>query len=214
MLKSEYDNIYIKQIKRKDNVTTQQYLDIAELIYDTDKYIYPAIFGEDQKGKNNAKTILPYIFEQVNDGMFSKENLFVLLKNNRVIGLILWCKGIVEWDVNIIIEIANNNGIKLNEMNIFKVQKEYVENRYNKENGRISLINVCVRKEDRGKGIGKRLLNEFINCHYEEKMELVVLKNNTSAIRLYESFGFYVKQEDKGFSCSNEKPKCLYMERN
>ena len=54
-----------------------------------------------------------------------------------------------------------------------------------------------VRREHRGRGIGRRLIERAIAAAWDqglERIELEVLASNTPAISLYESVGFEVKE--------------------
>ena len=204
------------QLTDNDTLTQEQYSAVSRLIFETDQYIYPAMFGESSKGMQNAVAILPSVFELKKDAMFAKKNLFILFNNEDVIGLILWCDKNLEWNIESLLEIANEKGIELNKENIELVRKEYVDSRYldgEQNYNHMSLINVCVNSNYRGTGAGTYMLNCFIKEHSQETMELAVLADNTPAIKLYQRFGFRIYQEVDGFSLIKEKPKCLIMRR-
>ena len=204
------------QLTDNDTLTQEQYSAVSRLIFETDPYIYPAMFGEGSGGIQNVVAILPSVFELKNDAMFTKKNLFVLYNNEDIIGLILWCDNNLEWNIESLLEIANESGIELNKGNIELVRKEYVDSRYldgNQDHNHVSIINVCVDSNYRGTGVGKYMLNCFIKEHPQETLELAVLANNTPAIKLYQKFGFKVYKEVDGFSLIKEKPKCLIMKR-
>lgn len=204
------------QLTDNDTLTQEQYSAISRLIFETDPYIYPAIFGEGSRGMQNAVAILPSVFELKKDAMFAKNNLFVLFNNEDIIGLILWCDKNLEWNIESLLEIANEKGIELNKENIELVRKEYVDSRYldgEQNYNHMSLINVCVNSNYRGTGVGTHMLNCFIKEHTQGTMELAVLADNTPAIKLYQRFGFRIYQEEDGFSLIKEKPKCLIMRR-
>ena len=202
------------QLSENSVLTQQQYTDISRLVFETDPYIYPAIFGDGGDGEVKAAEILPAVFESAKDLMFAKNNLFVLYNKEDVVGLILWNNKKMEWDPRFLLETAEEKGIRLNDKNIELVRKEYVDSRYVNEHAEcISLINVCISKESRGFGAGTYLLKCFIKEHDNESMELAVLSDNTPAIKLYQRFGFKMVQEVDGFSLDSEKPKCLIMKR-
>ena len=211
------DNLLFVQLNEETYVTPQQYADIAELIYHTDPYIYPAIFGDGNSGIEKAKIILPTVIESKKDTMFQKKNLFVAIFSGEIVGLILWHSGNLYWDCSELINVAKMNNIHLNKYRIKQVEKEYVSERYTGNDTNelpINIINVCVKTKCRHKGIASRLLESFIDEHLEDNMELTVLSENKNAISLYEKQGFSADQETKGFALSKQKPLCLIMKRS
>ena len=54
----------------------------------------------------------------------------------------------------------------------------------------MDLINIVVLKEYQGKGIGNKLLEFVVNNEEYEKIMLEVRESNSTAIHLYEKFGF------------------------
>ena len=66
----------------------------------------------------------------------------------------------------------------------------------------IEIISVCVLKNMRGRGYGKMLLSHivsFAKSKGKNRVLLEVNKNNASAIRLYEKFGFKKIAERKKY---------------
>lgn len=211
------NRIKCTQLSSKTILSEEQYNKIAELIFETDPYIYPVMFGTGNEGVLCAKALLPLVFESKQDSMFSKDNLFVIEKGKQIAGLILWHKGKLHWNIDALIEIASQNGIKVVKDNIEIVRKEYVEDCYVNNDllasDTLSLINICVDKRMRGQGIGKLLLSSFIKEHANERIELTVLADNLPAIRLYKNNGFEKVSEEAGFALITPKPMCLTMLR-
>lgn len=59
--------------------------------------------------------------------------------------------------------------------------------------GEAHILNVCIRNDERGTGLGRRLMNFLLDRAREEYMQEVFLEvrpSNTVAIRLYETLGF------------------------
>ena len=211
------DEFYARQIKNKQSLSPDQKREIAELIFDTDSFIYPALFAGNRDPKENARQLIPHLLEKETDTMFCKDNLFACYYKDQIIGLILWVRGELFWDYKQFVQEAVSIGINLSPKNVEAVSNAYIGNRYTsvKENEetKISLINVCVNESFRGKGIGSFLMDSFIRQHSEEAMELCVLKENDSAVQLYLRKNFAITNESPGFSLEEEKPVCYEMHR-
>lgn len=210
--------IKCQQVNQDLQISDDNYQRISDLIFDTDPFIYPALFGNGRVGKSNARLILPAVFQSNLDHMFSKDNLFVAYLKETVVGIVLWHKGNLDWNSSILLSYAKRNSVRLTPQNVAAVQSEYVESRYSQnesyQNESLSLINVCVAKEQRGNGIARHMLKSFIDEHRNEDMELTVLADNTPAIALYRRLGFEISKTADGFSLSSDKPKCLIMIRS
>lgn len=212
------DKLVCVQLSSASSLAAGQYCDIARLIYDTDPYIYPALFGGGPEGMENALRLLPDLFISGRDAMFTKNNLFLLCNAEQIAGLILWHRGRMVWDPHELLAAAGRRQIRLDTCHVLLVGKEYIDSRYSggepAREEAISLINVCVRKEARGCGAAKHMMERFIRMHGGKRMELAVLADNLPAIGLYKKFGFHVVQETEGFSLGAQKPLCLIMERD
>lgn len=199
-------------------ISDDNYQRISDLIFDTDPFIYPALFGNEIIGKYNARLLLPAVFESNSDNMFSKSNLFIAYLNEVVVGIILWYNGNLNWSASTLLNCAKKADVQLVENNVATVQREYVESCYFRngaiQDAPLSIINVCVAREHRGLGIARYMLNCFIGEHNNENMELAVLADNSAAITLYSYFGFEISKKTKGFSLSLDKPECLIMTRS
>ena len=204
--------VVIKQLKDADQLKKNQLEDIAELIYHTDPYIYPAMFGEDS-GLKNAKVILPDLISSGVDEMFKKSNLFVSIFDKEVVGVILWCENGLKWNSSRLIELATQKGVELNQDNYLKASKEYFDSNYQDSDNGICIINCCIKEKWRGLGYATNLLKSFIKEHDDECINLCVLEENQNAVKLYKKLGFIVIGESNGFSLETEKPRVYEMKR-
>lgn len=205
------------QLKPSDRLSQNQYKAISTLIYETDPYIYPALFEGNLPAEEAAVKILPSVFEHGDDAMSRKENLYVYLSEDEIVGLILWNKGRLNWNPSLFYMVAQDTGVQLIEENVTAVSKGYVDDKYSIESEAteqsISLINICVDKRMRGQGIGRKMMTAFMEEHSAEPMELCVLADPPGAICLYENMGFRIANEATEFSLSESKPKCYDMTR-
>lgn len=209
-----YERFEGKQLSFESQISPKQFEQISKLIYETDPYIYPALFGEG--GVDTAKILLPSLFETGEDAMFRKDNLFLLYDRSSgdVAGLILWISGSLTWNEEFFLKKAAESEIALSDEQVKLVKAQYVGARYSEETkDQISLINICVDSNQRGMGLGRLMLDEFICQHSESDMNLCVLLDNESAIALYKRCGFQEVRKSRGFSLSTEKPLCLDMHR-
>lgn len=208
-LESRY--IY-KQLNEIDCLTDKQLEEIAGLVYDTDPYIYPAMFGN----RDNAITIIPEMY-RLKDGMFSLSNTYIALDGNLVIGMILWKRGNLKWNTKTYWESLKRTGIKASP-HIRKVIDEYFADYDQIDCSIVSIINVCVDSKYQGQGVCTQMMKQFfaqfhsLDIHYKKtEFELYVLDNNPSAIHVYEKLGFEIVEKLDGFSIETEKPLCLKM---
>jgi len=59
--------------------------------------------------------------------------------------------------------------------------------------GEAHILTLCVRKESQGQGLGKLLLEHFIDLSKDHKADVLLLEvrpSNTIAVNLYQKFGF------------------------
>jgi len=176
--------------------------DIAGLIYDTDPYIYPAMFHS----REEAVGIIPRMI-QAGDRMFNCRNMFVAEEDGRIVGLILWIRGPLVWEPDIYCRCGGNSA------DIDKVCNEYFSQYSTCDDGIISVINCCVSSGKRNMGIGQGLLQSFMR-EVRGVCELFVLSDNEPAVRLYQRNGFRICGQYDGFSAEGPRPKCFRMVSN
>ena len=202
--------LIFKQLSKDSLLSECELKDISRLIYETDPYIYPAMFGNVE----NAQAIIPKVLLDCNDTMFSLDNIFCCKLNDEIIGIILWRQGALHWTADNVVNVANEMGIYVNKDSLCLVEKEYIQDNYNEDHLSISIVNVCTKDNLQGYGIGYQLLQRFINLHTDIEMNLCVLANNYSAIKVYKRCGFEICGEIReGFSVESDKPDCVDMKR-
>lgn len=203
------DSITFRQFDIDSCLSGRQMREIAGLIYDTDRYIYQGMFGSRQ----NAIKVIPTLLSGNEDRMFRLSNLYAAVMEEEIVGLILWVKGKLQWNLGVLCEVLRNLGIESPEY-LNEVYSQYLS-RYDSTDNyeKISLLNVCVDRKKRNTGIGRRLLMSFLEKHPKEDMELCVLKDNEGAVKLYQDCGFLVVEEYPGFSTNPIKPKAVGMTR-
>ena len=206
------EKLLARQLKPNSVLTPQQLKQVATLIYDTDPFIYPALFSGEGDPSQLGQAILADLLEKNTDAMFRKDNIFALYANDIIIAAILWNEGELSWDRSALMESAKTQGIRLDESKVAVVEHDYFA-QYNEPSEHISVINLCVNHYLRGSGIGEYLLRAFLSQHHKQPVELFVLADNKDAIRLYEKNGFEIVEETTGFSLDTQKPACYKMIR-
>lgn len=186
------------------------FLEIAECIYATDPFIYPTAFGH-----NKEKAVLAISkLIRIPGSLLHYSNIFVAVKDNSVCGVLLYNEHGAEWNTEQFYLLTN-------EFLEDKQKFEYASNTYFEEESKqpednhIEIIAVCVAPEHRGKGIASKMLSSFIEIKANKILELDVLANNESAIRLYSRCGFQITAQYKGFSYTDAtRPDCYHMVRD
>lgn len=169
---------------------------IAELLYRTDKYIYPYWFGSlDNCKKELSKLLLEDKF------FFNINNLYLMVDNinNIIIGVVC----VVDKSVDLNYDYSKLE--KVNDRYKFTINnyiKTLIEEVREAEFAYIS--NVCVHPEYRGKHIGSMMVKRVIEIYRKkcfDELSLDVLADNSGAIKLYQNLGFEQSSEIfKGFN--------------
>ena len=181
---------------------------IGALIYETDPYIYPAMFSS----KQDAVTLLKAVIRADSDAMFCKDNFYAALEDGRITGILLWLKGALNWDAKQFQSIANRVSVALPDTFPLVCNNYFSEYSAPALDGVVSLVNICVSQNCRGKGIGKRLVASFFHDTEAECYELFCLEDNERAIALYKAMGFQVTSRQKAFTVSSEEVYSVKME--
>lgn len=188
--------------------TESQLRNIAALIYQTDPFIYPAMF----RSQENAELLIPELILR-GDEMFCAENLFLAVAEEKIVGIILWHKGPLDWSPELLKECESSRGIEQSP-HLTLAKEQYFSSYNTAPEDRISILNVCTSSECRNFGIGSILLRSFIEEHRDcREFELYVLADNLRAIHLYEKYGFSSVECLQGFSIDDRDLPCLRMIR-
>lgn len=202
--------ISFRQLSHNDIMDEQQLRDIAGLIYDTDKYIYPMLFSS----REQAKEILPMLFASNEDNMFNLNNIFCGMVGKRVVSLILHKRGPLVWKSDRLMELASILDITLpNTVDI--VEKNYFSGYDATLPDTTAILNCCVNSNYRMRNeirLGTRMMQAFIE-HHQERLELYVLQETNAAMRLYLRTGFKLSRKCNGFSADNRDLPCYFMYR-
>ena len=158
---------------------------IAELLYNTDPYIYPYWFETLDKCK---KELTPLLLEK--NFFFALDHLYITIdsNNNDIIGVICIL------DKNDDLSYDYSELKKKNERYKFTIEN-YIEGLIEEvDNADFAYIsNVCVDANYRGKHIGKTMLNYVIDIYKKKLYDYIVLDvlaENPGAIKLYQNLGF------------------------
>ena len=127
-------------------LTEEQLKEIASLIYDTDQFIYPAMFSSRQE----AEIVLPKMI-RAGDQMFRRENMFVAMQGSNVAGVLIWIRGPLQWNKKIYEKCGGRAE------HIDRVVMEYFSLFAEAPTNMASMVRISVQKELRGKHIGSLL---------------------------------------------------------
>lgn len=180
--------------------------EIAALIYETDPFIYPALFGSNKFAPMQAKKRLPLLMMEKGNP-FSLENIVVAECDGRTVGVA------VVLDQKINAEPVKKLAVGASGAHVYENYFEKVNEYFYDDESYILCF--CVNRKERGKGIGKVMLGSIIKMCKHKRQRLHVLENNKEAIKLYEHYGFKKLKNisEKGYSYNEEKPKCFEMSR-
>lgn len=161
---------------------------VAELIYESDIYIYPYWFDSKKEG---VKVISKMIDGET---LYNYKNVTVAECDGKIAGALvsLYCP-VIEKKENILRAFSLSR-VKSDERTD-KIFNDYYLPMSESLNG-YYIANVAVNKEYRSRGIASKLITKILEgkglCHLE------CVKENIGAWRLYERLGFKIKNEYPG----------------
>lgn len=206
-----------RQLITDEDLSDEHYRNIAKLIFDTDDYIFPALFEGCEDPRKSAEVVISHVLKNGKDHLFCKDNLFVCLNNETIVGMVLWYSGTMEWNYEDFIRSAITVGAHVRQENVEAINHTFFETQKTGKDsddaGVITLFNVCINKSFRGKGIGSFMIRSFVSYFEGRRMDLCVLKDNEPAVKLYMNNGFSIVSEYPGFSQTPVKPMCYGMHR-
>jgi len=173
--------------------------EVAGLIYDSDPFIYPAMFASRQE----AEAVIPKMF-RAKDPMFRRENLFVALDGTKVAGILLWMRGPLAWNKKTYEKCGGKAKY------IDRVVMEYFDLFSETPPDTASIIRVSVDAELRGNKIGSMLVDAFLEVE-KGPYQLFVLANNMEATDFFRQKGFRIRETRPGFSLDYQALPCYWM---
>jgi len=198
------NTVKIRAANEKDN-----FIKIADCIYDTDPFIYPTAFGEDKKSAVQAIAKLIGIRES----LLSYRNILIAVLDEKICGVLLYNEHGAEWNTEQYYSHIQEH-VPNKEKFEYASAHYFIEEARPPKHNHIKVVALCVAPSNRRMGIAKALLASLLKEKRNSIIELDVLADNESAIRLYARCGFSVTNEFKGFSFTEEtRPNCYHMVR-
>lgn len=162
----------------------------AELIIDTEPGLFHMFFGKNQK---KAKERIIKLIKRGNN-FYGYNHIYLAIKEDKILGLSVFYKGdqinkrrqeiifMKTLDVFCLIRLLFVEKFFINRL----ITTKYAD----KE---LYISNICVDNNNRGKGVGKYILENIIKYAKSKDCDSIILdvtKNNKKAISLYEKYGF------------------------
>ena len=200
-MRSAEHSANIQCMRAGHSLSDRQLKVIAGLIYDSDPYIYPAMFA----GRQEAEAVLSRMIRS-GDQMFRPENMFIAASGKEIAGVLLWKRGPVEWNPAVYEKCGGNA------RHIERVVQEYFHLFAETPDHMASMVRISVRGDLQGNHIGSLLMDTFMK---EEPgpYELYVLMNHADAIRFFMEKGFKIRETRPGFSLDYSAYPCYWMVR-
>ena len=163
------------------------YRETAEIIYNTDPYIYHDLFGDSE----NAQKVLSFSFDNPGSVFYKRAVYIVKSKiTGEVISSALFHTNDFVWDTNVMLQDFEKAGIVPPES--FFAAAEYMIKTYNFRKIGCSMCNISVKENYRHQGIAFFMLTKLLERNSKSTVELTVLKDNVNAINLYKKLGFKI----------------------
>ena len=176
-----------------------QLREIAALIYDTDLYIYPAMFASRQE----AETVLSRMI-RAGDRMFRTENMLLAMNGTKIAGVLLWIRGPLKWDHKIYEKCGGKAA------HIGRVTAEYFDLFAEAPAEMASMVRISVNAKQQRQQIGSLLMDTFMK-EEEGPYQLFVLAKNEEAVAFFQRKGYRIRETRPGFSLDYQALPCYWM---
>ena len=186
MINEILETLEIRPLDLNDNLKQ-----VADLIYYSDKYIYPYLFDSDV---SVAEKVLVNMIKS--DTIYNYKNIRVALSSGQIIAMIVLKEVPININHETMIDCFIGADIPVG-TRFAKVFNEYFK-LLEDEQPDVYIANLAVDKIFRGIGIGKKLMQSVFKENLTYHLEVV--KANTSAVALYEKLGFQKDCEYPGFT--------------
>lgn len=164
--------------RRADKPLSEAQLkEIAGLIYDSDLYIYPAMF----ESRQQAEIIIPKMIRS-GDQMFRRDNIFAAMDGTKIAGVLVWMRGPLQWDKKIYHKCGGKS------KHIDRVVMEYFNLFEEAPPNMNTIVRISVKKERQGNHIGSLLMQTFMEAE-QGPYQLFVLSDNAEAISFFQGKG-------------------------
>ena len=187
--------------------------EIAECLYNTDPFIYPAAFGND---RDVAVRAITKIIE-IEDSLFSFDNIYVTRYNGSICGICLLADGSSKWETQRYFEsikdmLPSDNDFEYTSKEYFVDEAERIRS------NEVEIVACSVAEDFRRRKVARSMLRELAEEPRLKGKALVleVLADNVGAIELYKQAGFEKTGETHdGFNKEGlYRPDCITMKRN
>ena len=196
------ENLEFSKVQCNDDVSR-----IAELIYQTDPYLYRDLLGDITQGTR----LLGILIENPRS-IFYKDHLYVCRKDGIIVGIASIQPHGTEWDFDTIRMAYMEFGLEITES--VRAAGNYFKKTYSRIGIGAFVCNICIHSDYRGQGIGNFVLGNLIAIVGRNNIELSVLADNIAAIKLYQSHGFIIVDEVYEYGGYNQdKVLCYSMIR-
>lgn len=170
---------------------TDNHIKVANLIYNTDKYIFPYMFNGDIK---LAEQVLAGMIKR--NTIYNYRNIYVSECDGEILGIIIFMPTPICTDVQEMMASFFDVGAVVDER-FKRVYEEYYK-LLEDEPPDIYIANICVDSRYRGMGIATKMLKAILKD--DKTYHLETVKANESAFRLYSMMGFELDCEYPGFT--------------
>lgn len=162
---------------------------VAEALYLVDQYIFPDLFGDEEKAKKFTKEL----FSSDPEALFSYEKTLVAKDpDGSIAGILVYRDSkCTPWDTDAVRERFLATGLELPE-NFERANENYMKKITDAElpDGAVEIEFVGVRDDYRSRGIGGKLMKELYSRPEYTEAHLDVLDSHPTARGMYDHLGF------------------------